>query len=304
MKVMAEDLWFPEGPVFLEDGSVLVVEIRRKTLTRISKDGKKSIVAELGGGPNGAAIGSDGNCYIANNGGFEFRTREDGVFVTNGAAKNYQTGSIQKVNLETGEFSTVYTSDDDFKVRGPNDLAFDNYGGFYFTDPGKIWDRTWDRGSVGYGKADGSEIKELIFPITKPNGIGLSPDQKKLYVAETESARLFEWEISEPGMLAKQELEVPVPHGGRLVYVSAKCCRFDSLAVDRHGNVCVGTLDMGGITIIDVKTGKGNFVKVPGDTHITNICFGGKNENKAYITQSYAGRLIEMDWPPKDAFAI
>ena len=36
MRVVAEDLWFPEGPVWVGDGSLLVVEIRRKTLTRIS----------------------------------------------------------------------------------------------------------------------------------------------------------------------------------------------------------------------------------------------------------------------------
>jgi len=299
MKVMAEDLWFPEGPVYLEDGSIIVVEIRRKTLTRIWKNGKKTIVADLEGGPNGAAIGPDGSCFVANNGGFEFKQRNDGVFATSGAAKNYKTGSIQKVDLSTGEFSTVYTTNGQFIIRGPNDLAFDCHGGFYFTDPGKTRERTWDRGCVCYAKADGTEIKEIIFPITKPNGVGLSPDQTKLYVAETESARLWEWEISEPGVLAPQEQNAPTPHGGRLVYVSPKSCRFDSLAVDVHGNVCVGTLDMGGITIIDVKTGTANFVKVPGDTHITNLCFGGNEQNKAYITQSYAGRLIEMDWPPK-----
>ena len=52
MKVIAEDLWFPEGPVWVGDGSLLVVEIRRKTFTRIWLDGRKQIVANLGGGPN------------------------------------------------------------------------------------------------------------------------------------------------------------------------------------------------------------------------------------------------------------
>ena len=72
MRVIADDLWFPEGPVWVGDGSLLVVEIRRKTLTRIWPDGRKSIVANLGGGPNGAAMGPDGYCYVVNNGGFYF----------------------------------------------------------------------------------------------------------------------------------------------------------------------------------------------------------------------------------------
>ena len=58
-QVVAEDLQFPEGPVAMSDGSVLLVEIRRKTLTRILPNGRQEIVAQLDGGPNGAAIGPD-----------------------------------------------------------------------------------------------------------------------------------------------------------------------------------------------------------------------------------------------------
>ena len=72
MKVVTRGLRFPEGPVALAGGSVLVVEIARGTLTRVHPDGRQSIVAQLGGGPNGAAIGSDGACYICNNGGFSW----------------------------------------------------------------------------------------------------------------------------------------------------------------------------------------------------------------------------------------
>ena len=60
MRVIADDLQFPEGPVWVGDGSLLVVEIRRKTLTRVWPGKGKTIVAHLGGGPNGAALGADG----------------------------------------------------------------------------------------------------------------------------------------------------------------------------------------------------------------------------------------------------
>jgi len=70
MKELASGLQFPEGPVALADGSVIVVEIKRGTLTRIARDGQKSVVAKTGGGPNGAAIGPDGKMYVCNNGGF------------------------------------------------------------------------------------------------------------------------------------------------------------------------------------------------------------------------------------------
>ena len=51
---------FPEGPVVMPDGSVVLVEIRGQRLTRVWPDGRKEVVAEIPGGPNGAAIGPDG----------------------------------------------------------------------------------------------------------------------------------------------------------------------------------------------------------------------------------------------------
>ena len=298
MRVIAGDLWFPEGPVWVGDGSLLVVEIRRRTLTRIWPDGRKSIVANLGGGPNGAAIGPDGYCYVCNNGGFKFKQRADGRWVSAGVSDDYVTGRIERVDIETGSFEVLYDKIGDMKIRGPNDIVFDAHGGFYFTDPGETRQRDWDRGSVCYAKADGSSIRELIFPIHKPNGVGLSPDGNTMYVAETESARLWAWELKGPGELTNPATQSPQsPHGSHLVYGASTYQRFDSLAVEANGNICIGTLDRGGITVIDPSTNTGEFLPVEGDTHVTNICFGGPDLQKAYITLSYAGLLVEMDWP-------
>ena len=298
MRVIATDLQFPEGPIWLGDGTLLVVEIRRKTLTRIWLDGRKEIVAMLGGGPNGAAIGPDGHCYVCNNGGFKFAQRADGKFVTAGTPDDYVTGRIERVDLSTGKFETVYDKVGTRNVRGPNDIVFDAHGGFYFTDPGKTRHYDWDRGSICYAKADGSLIKELVFPIHKPNGIGLSPDGNTLYVAETESARLWAWALKGPGELAAPATaSAQSPHGSRLVFGSADYRRFDSLAVEANGNVCVATLDKGGITICPPEGGYAEFVAVPGDTHVTNLCFGGPDRRKAYVTHSYTGQLVEIDWP-------
>src|SRR3989454_8782118 len=77
MREITSGLQFPEGPIALADGSVLVVEIKRGTLTRVAPDGKQTIVATTGGGPNGAAIGPDGLVYVCNNGGFEWHDRSE-----------------------------------------------------------------------------------------------------------------------------------------------------------------------------------------------------------------------------------
>src|SRR5438046_8788295 len=72
VRVLATGLEFPEGPVAMPDGSVVLVEIRGRRLTRVWPDGRKQVVAEMPGGPNGAALGPDGKMYVCNNGGFSW----------------------------------------------------------------------------------------------------------------------------------------------------------------------------------------------------------------------------------------
>src|SRR6266516_3778221 len=109
LRTLAEGLQFPEGPVALGDGSVLLVEIAAGALTRIAPNGAKSIVARTGGGPNGAAVGPDGKAYIANNGGFEWH-REDGHIRPLTQARDYAGGRLERVDLVTGAVEVLYRS--------------------------------------------------------------------------------------------------------------------------------------------------------------------------------------------------
>ncbi|MDE2464838.1 MAG: SMP-30/gluconolactonase/LRE family protein, partial [Alphaproteobacteria bacterium] len=77
IREVASGLKFPEGPVAMDDGSVIVVEIQAKKITRVKPDGKKQTIAVCEGGPNGAAIGPDGALYVCNNGeNFEYHRRQ------------------------------------------------------------------------------------------------------------------------------------------------------------------------------------------------------------------------------------
>jgi gluconolactonase len=290
---LANGLRFPEGPVAMADRSVLLVEIERRTLLRVRPDGVKQVVAEFGGGPNGAAIGPDGKCYICNNGGFKWTDDETGLRPIL-QADDYSGGRIERVDLATGAIETLYTSSDKAALRGPNDLVFDAHGGFYFTDLGKARHRDIDRGAVCYARADGSLIREVCFPMLTANGVGLSPDGATLYVAETEPARLWAFDLAGPGEIRRQPW--PSPHGGRLVTGSANYQRFDSLAVDAAGNICVATLVHGGITVVSPDGASMRHVPMP-ERWVTNICFGSDDMRTAYITLSSTGRLISCRWP-------
>ena len=287
--VMTQGLAFPEGPVALSDGAVLVVEIQRGTLTRVAEDGTQSIVAELGGGPNGAALGPDGHCYICNNGGFEWHKGRDGRVFPGEQPANYSGGRIERVDLKTGAVETLYEACNGERLKGPNDLVFDQTGGFWFTDHGKTSPRTRDRTGVFYAAADGSRIEEVIFPMEAPNGIGLSPDEKTLYVAETPTGRLWAYAIASPGAL-----DVDIPR--RMLAQRPDFHMFDSLAVDASGNVCVATLITGGITSHSPDGSAVEFFAMP-DVLTTNIAFGGEDLQAAYITLSSTGKLIKATWP-------
>jgi gluconolactonase len=295
LREITTGLRFPEGPVAMPDGSVLVVEIERRSLTRVLPDGTKEIVATPGGGPNGAAIGPDGKCYICNNGGFEFIQDPEHGLRPVVQAWDYSGGRIERIDLETGAVEVLYRGTAEVQLRGPNDIVFDAEGGFYFTDLGKRRQRDLDYGAVFYARADGSLLRLVAFPMVTPNGIGLSPDGRTLYVAETEAARLWAFDILEPGVLARQPW--PSPHGGRLVAQPGGAYqRFDSLAVEANGNICVATLAHGGITIISPDGSSIEHVPMP-DLHTTNICFGGPDLKTAYVTLSGSGRLVALPWP-------
>jgi gluconolactonase len=291
---LASGLLFPEGPVILADGSVILVEIARGTVTKVSPDGAVSYVSSQGGGPNGLALGPDGKMYVCNNGGFKWTPpgSERGLLPI-AQADDYSGGRIERLDLATGAVEVLYTKTENGPLKGPNDIVFDDQGGFYFTDLGKGRAREIDRGGVYYAKADGSFIKEMIYPMFTPNGIGLSPDGSVLYVAETETARLWAFDLTEPGEFTRQPF--PSPHGGRLVAGIGGYNRFDSLAVDADGNICVATLVNGGITVIS-PDGDWHHLPVPSERWVTNIAFGGPELGTAYLTLSSTGRLVSCPW--------
>jgi gluconolactonase len=292
---LASGLRFPEGPVAMGDGSVIVTEIARGTITRVAADGATDVVAETGGGPNGAAFGPDGKLYVCNNGKAFDYVDMDGMMLPVQPPSKYEFGRIERVDVASGEVEVIYRECDGRTLRAPNDIVFDAHGGFWFTDHGLREERTNDRTGVFYAQPDGSAISEVVHPLDAPNGLGLSPDGSRLYVAETYTACVWWWPITAPGVV-----EPPpglLPHNGQLLARLPGFQFLDSLAVDAEGNVCVGTLGSGAITSISPEDGSVvDFVET-GDLLTTNICFGGEGLRTAYITLSGSGRLGRADWP-------
>ena len=291
IEVVAEGIGFPEGPIAMADGSVILVEIRRGTLSRITPDGKITVIAELGGGPNGAAIGPDGAVYVCNNGGRFAFSEIDGLVFPGPAPAQHTGGSIQRVDLATGAFTTLYSECDGWPLWAPNDIVFDSGGGFWFTDNGRNDGRTLQLGGVFYARADGSKITAVRRGMISPNGVGLSPDEKTLYVADTALARLWAFALDGHGQLGAQ----PFRQHGAVVANLNGYQMVDSLAVEAGGNICVATLMNGGITVFTPE-GQTEHIAFP-DVMTTNICFGGDDMRDAWITASSTGKLYKTRWP-------
>ncbi len=294
MELVTDGLRFAEGPVWMPDGSIILTQIASGTITRVLPDGTKSTVASPGGGPNGLAIGPDGKLYCCNNGGFDW-DENGGYLAPHGIASDYSGGRIERIDIETGAVEVLYKSGDfGCVLRGPNDIVFDEHGGFWFTDHGKVdyAARCHDIVGIFYAKADGSFLEEVIFPSNNPNGCGLSPDGKSLYAAETFTCRLMKFNVVAPGKVD----DAAGPGGpGIPVYRPAGYKFFDSLAVEASGNICVATIGECGISVISPEGDLVEFVATD-DIFTTNICFGGADMMDAWITCSGTGRLMKTRW--------
>ena len=291
MQPVAEGFEFPEGPIAMADGSVILTEIKGQRLTRVSPDGKKETLVETGGGPNGAAIGPDGAIWITNNGGSFEWLDAGGLTIPGPTPASHVGGMIQRYDLASGKLETVYEACDGRRLIGPNDLVFDKQGGFWFTDHGCSTPEGRKFGALYYAKTDGSHISRQRDHLFSPNGVGLSPDENVVYAADTQLGRLWAFDVVSAGELGPPAGFAP----GRVICNLPGYQLLDSLAVEAGGKVCVATIINGGITAFD-PSGEIEHFAVP-DLVCTNICFGGRDMRDAWITASSTGKLYKVRWP-------
>ena len=299
VRLLADGLAFPESPLPEADGSVVVSEIAAGRITRVRAGGATETVAVTGGGPNGVGRLPDGRLVVCQNGGSRWGIGPwpydlpDCVhlFRPIGPADDPVTPQLQIVATD-GRVETLATT---FRSRDgetlplirPSDVCVDGVGGFWLTDGGTTRGRMRELTGLLYGTVDGG-IVEVVHPLEMPNGVALSPDGTRLYVAETRTRRVWVGEVLGPGRLGALRGLATVPSGGPLNVGGA-----DGVAVDGDGRVIVATLGTGGVTVFSPA---GDLLgAVPLDDPMTTNVAPGVDGETLYVTLASSGRLVAID---------
>ncbi|OBK35613.1 gluconolaconase [Mycobacterium sp. 1245111.1] len=300
MRCIAKGLGFPESPIVSPDGSVLVSEIAVGRISRVQPDGRVETFCETGGGPNGIAWLPDGRLLVCQNGGQSFGLRPWPLDIPGaiplllpcGPPEHPVTPQLQLISADGATISTLATSfvsitGEELPLARPSDVCVDDAGGFYLTEGIAMRGRM--RGMTGllYGTPDG-QLRELVYPLELPNGVALSPDGGTVYVAETRTRRVWEFEVLGPGRLGRGRTFATVPTGGPMNFGGA-----DGLCVDAAGRVIVATIGAGGVTVFAPDGAL--LGAITADDPMTTNAGLSPDGRSLFITLASSGRLVSVD---------
>lgn len=241
------DIDFAEGPTFDSQGNLYFVNyIRNGTIGRKTPDGTVSVWVETGGQANGLKVDAEGHVIAA----------------------DYKGKRILRISPDGQRIAVLADRYEGQPFLGPNDVTLDKAGNIYFSDPtGSTRDKPI--GAVYRIERDG-RVRRLAAGLAFPNGLAVSPDQKRLFVAESRLHRVLSFDLAPDGTLSNK----------RVVYqITAEP---DGMAFDEHGRLWIAVFGDGTVDVIQ-QDGK-LLAKIPsGGTGATNLCFW---KGDAYVTVS------------------
>ena len=258
--LLASNLGFPEGPVVMPDGSIVICDGNIGELLRW--DGSSmSTFAGTGGSPWGALLGSDGAVYVTQGGNVP------------GSPDQSAVAGIQRVNAD-GSVEMLAAEIGGHALAGPNDLAFGSDGRLWFTDSGTEQDDRFPEPDRAPGRlfvlgpgGDGELLMER--PGVYPNGIAFDA-QGRLYWTESAAHRVCRMEDGEATTFC-QLSDGHVP---------------DGMAFAADGRAFVCTTISGGVTVL--SAGGEVLEEIALGEHATNCIFAGPT---LYVTATKVAEI-------------
>ncbi|PMD91646.1 gluconolactonase [Siphonobacter sp. BAB-5405] len=259
LKLVAKQFSFTEGPAADKKGNVYFTDQPNDKIWKVDTEGKLSLFMDKTGRSNGLYFDARGNLISC-------------------ADENNEIWSISPDKKVT----VLLTREAGNRLNGPNDLWITPKGDLYFTDPyyqRDYWERKKPElpGQYVYFLPKGKKEAQLVdSTVVKPNGIIGTPDGKRLYVADIQANKTYQYDIAADGRLNNR----------RLFTAQGS----DGMTIDERGNIYL--------------TGKGVRVYSPQGTLIQtipvpagwvgNVCFGGKDRRTLFITASEAVYTMDM----------
>ncbi len=249
LEKLSSGLKFTEGPVWNPRGFLLFSDIPADTIYKWTTNGKLSVFRRPAGNPNGNTLDREGRLITAQHNRQLTRTEFNSKITV--LAQRYK-----------GK-----------RLNSPNDVVVKSDGSIYFTDP--PYGIKKEQEELGfYGiyrwKPDGS-LTLLNKEMVRPNGLAFSPDEKKLYVSDSEKLHIRVFDVKADGTITNSKVFAELP-GDKGVP--------DGMKVDIKGNVY--SSGSGGIWIFS-PTGE-LINKIPVPETVTNLAWGNKDYKTLYIT--------------------
>ncbi|MBY0589314.1 SMP-30/gluconolactonase/LRE family protein [bacterium] len=248
VRVATEGLVFTEGPAGGPDGSLYFSDPPQQKIYELKEDGTRRLLAENTHMCNGLAV-----------------DRKGMIIACQGAS-----GKLVSIDPATGALTPFAESYKGVRFNQPNDLVLDSVGGVYFTDPMYGLPNGPQKTMGLYYVASNKEVARLAEGLPLPNGIGLSPDEKTLYVVTIRTKELLAYSVKSPGVLIDRRVFCTTATGS------------DGITVDSAGNVYVTQPSLSAIDVFSPagkKLGSLSFESRP-----ANCGFGGKDGKTLFVT--------------------
>lgn len=301
-EIIATGIPFPEGPIWTDDAQLVVTSIPRGELLAVDLfTGRSKTVADVAGGPNGAAPIEGGGFVVTQNGGIDYAAH--GLIPPDLAPPFRPTRPGLQLVSATGKVSYLATDG----LTGPSDVATGADGHIYFTDPGAFPPKQHDRNGriMRYDRTDLDQpLQTIADNFWFCNGIAADQDGSLVVIELTGMA--YSPDIMTTAKSCRCGLVRVWPDGSRatiLEDIGGDWSGADGLCLDSAGRMYV-TAFKHGVWIIDRDGSVLDLLEIPGDGFSTNCCFGGEDGRTLFVTDGYPGQIAAFEGMPTKGMPV